>query len=320
MRVGRISLGVFALFLFGVISRTYAACELMPIQTMQAILGVVPDVKVGQTLATLPTSGGGAWQIYCWGNSNGRYPWQLPLLTELNYGASGFSNVFVRSDRSMYGIRYRVNGAIIPGSVIITTLPADADGTYPVQAPSVTLEIVKVRENGEGVFNSIVGLVASSRTQGGADVNIPGLYVHLSALAEPTQPTCTVNTSNITIPLGDVQASALATVGATSPISATQSVVLSCSGNPSVNMTLRGTQASGAPANVLALTQEASAAKGVGVQLLYRNIPLSVDATQNLTTSSGATLTVPIAARYYRTGDLEGGLANAAATLQFAYN
>lgn len=220
----------------------------------------------------------------------------------------------------MYGIRYRVNGAVIPGHVIITTLPSDADGTYPVRAPSITLEIVKVREQGDGVFKSLAGLVASSETYGGGDVNIPGLYVHLSAWGEPTQPTCTVNTSSITIPLGDVQASTLATVGATSPVSATQNVALSCSGNPSVNMTLRGTQASGAPANVLALTQEASAAKGIGVQLLYRNTPLNINATQNLTTSSGAALNVPIAARYYRTGDLESGLANAAATLQFTYN
>lgn len=74
MKSGRISYGVFALCMFGAVSHAYAACQLSPFQTMQATLSVVPDVKVGQTLATLPASGGGQWSIYCWGNSKGPYP------------------------------------------------------------------------------------------------------------------------------------------------------------------------------------------------------------------------------------------------------
>jgi type 1 fimbria pilin len=321
MKSGRIAFFTMILSGLGVASQAYAGCDLSPNREMVAQLNAVPDVKVGQTLATLTVPGGGAqWNIYCSGNNGSSSNWILPLGSELRYGSSGFSNVYVRSPTSKYGVRFKINGVIYTRPVHLATLPGNANGTFPMRAPNITLEIVKVRENGDDVFSSISGLLASSWTHGGGDVFFGTVRVRLAVNAAPTPPTCTVDTPGISIPLGDVQASSLATVGATSPISPTQNVVLSCMGSPSVSMTLQGSQASGAPDSVLALKQEASVAKGIGVQLLYRNNPLAINTSLNLTTAAPGKLNVPIAARYYRIGDMEAGLANAAATLRFTYN
>lgn len=321
MKSGRITFCAIVLSGLGVASQAYAGCDLSPSREMVAQLDAVPDVKVGQTLAALTVPGGGEqWNIYCSGNTGSGSNWILPLVSELDYGSSGFSNVYVRSTTSKYGVRFRINGVIYTRPVHLATLPANANGTFPIRSPNITLEIVKVRETGGDIFSSISGLLASSRTFGGGDTFIGSIRVRLFVNAAPTPPTCTVDTPAIAIPLGDVQASSLGTVGATSPISPTQNVALSCMGSPSVSMTLQGSQASGAPDSVLALKGEASVAKGIGVQLLYRNNPLAINTALNLTTVAPGKLNVPIAARYYRIGDMEAGLANAAATLRFTYN
>jgi len=92
-------------------------------------------------------------------------------------------------------------------------------------------------------------------------------------------------------------------------------------------MTLQGTPITGTT-NVLPLTSAGTAgvAGGVGVQILYRtpgassgeNL-LTPGTGVTLTTSAGATLTVPIFARYARTGNVTAGRANASPTLLFDY-
>lgn len=132
--------------------------------------------------------------------------------------------------------------------------------------------------------------------------------------------TCSVTTTSVTIPLGNVAASALPAVGRFTTAPSPQNVSLSCSGNPSVSMTMQGTQAAGAPNTVLALTSGASVAQGVGVQLLYNNALLAINAPVIVSTSAANRLDVPISARYYRFGNITAGTANARATLQFTYN
>ena len=134
--------------------------------------------------------------------------------------------------------------------------------------------------------------------------------------------TCTVNTAAITIPLGNVQATSFGTVGATFPTagSAPQNISLSCTATPSVSMTLQGTPITNVPNTVQALTAGTNTAQGIGVQLLYNNAALARGAPVVVSTAAGATLSVPVAARYYRFGNVTAGTANATATLRFDYN
>ncbi|MCO5397573.1 fimbrial protein [Ralstonia soli] len=141
-----------------------------------------------------------------------------------------------------------------------------------------------------------------------------------TAITAPA-PTCTVGTTSVNIPLGDVAASSFANVGATSPISHPANISLSCANNPRVTMTLQGTQAPGGPDTTVALSG-AGAAQGVGVQVLYNSTPMVVNSTTPtlVDVSAAASVTVPISARYYRTGAITAGRANASPTLRFDYN
>jgi len=87
-------------------------------------------------------------------------------------------------------------------------------------------------------------------------------------------------------------------------------------------MTLQGTQATGAPNTVLAVTGGTGTAQGVGVQLLHnRATVLTINSPLTLSTATPTgNLNVPIAARYYRTGTVVAGRANASPTLRFDYN
>ncbi|HEX7813727.1 fimbrial protein, partial [Dyella sp.] len=123
----------------------------------------------------------------------------------------------------------------------------------------------------------------------------------------------------VTIPLGNVRASSMSAPGSTSPTSVAQNVVLRCSDMPSVTMRMSGTAAPGRN-NVIALSNVPNQAKGVGVQLIYNNAALAFNTPYIISRSAPSVLNVPIAARYFRTGDISGGIANASATLTFSYN
>ncbi len=153
--------------------------------------------------------------------------------------------------------------------------------------------------------------------------NPPGMAIRQAAMrVSVSNSTCDVSTTGITIPLGNVAASSLGAVGSTSAISAAQNITLSCRGFPSVRMTLQGTQAAGGPNTVLALTGGIGIAQGVGVQLLHnRTTVLTIGSALSLTTQAATgNMSVPIAARYYRTGNVTSGPANASPTLRFDYN
>ena len=142
---------------------------------------------------------------------------------------------------------------------------------------------------------------------------------------------CSVTTGATTaLAIGDVPANSFAGAGATSALSPTQNIVLTCAGNPGVSVTMSGTQASGAPNTVLALTGAGSEgiATGVGVQILVSSqgaggapfYPMPLDGTA-LRLPSGATVTLPVAARYYAiTANPGAGTGNTTATLNFRFN
>lgn len=129
-----------------------------------------------------------------------------------------------------------------------------------------------------------------------------------------------------TIDLGSIPVSTFTGVGTTSPISAAQNIVLTCTSSPGVKMRMTCAQAAGAPITVLALTARADAASGVGVQLLYDGTsapknPLALGTDVVVTASAGTTVTIPVAARYYATAaSPNAGIANSTATLSFTFN
>lgn len=138
-------------------------------------------------------------------------------------------------------------------------------------------------------------------------------------------PTCSVSagTANQTIPLGTARSTDFSAVGSTQNPIAFEIDLQSCSTGTNVTMNVSGTQVG---TNVGVLTNTGSAA-GVGVQLLSTATVGATTGTALVLNSnisrgaiSGTSMTIPLAAQFYRTGTMSGGTVSAVATVNFIYD
>lgn len=137
-----------------------------------------------------------------------------------------------------------------------------------------------------------------------------------------TSVACSLNSTSINVPLGDVLDIKFTGVGVTTG-DKVFNVGLTCDKDAKINVALAGTQNSEASdTSVLALTNagQTGTAKGVGVQLLYGGVPLKINNNILLKTSPGGQETLPFTARYYQTNkQVTAGKANSSATLNITY-
>ncbi|MBI3310019.1 MAG: hypothetical protein HYZ77_01700 [Serratia liquefaciens] len=140
--------------------------------------------------------------------------------------------------------------------------------------------------------------------------------------ASVTSIACSLNSTSINVPLGDVSSTKFTGVTSTTGDKGFN-VGLSCDKEAKINVALAGTQnTETSETSVLALTNagQTGTAKGVGVQLLYGGVPLKINNNILLKTSPGGQETLPFTARYYQTQTAIGaGLANSSATLNITY-
>lgn len=136
-------------------------------------------------------------------------------------------------------------------------------------------------------------------------------------------PGCTVEAAQIDFPMNDVFLSEFSGVGSVSSSTVTRSLELTCDADVNVSVKLEGTPADEVSNNsVLALTGEGSAgiASGIGVQLVYNDVPLILNEDLSLKQTEGGREIFPITARYYQTkAQLSEGKADAIATLSVSY-
>ncbi|CAI1533257.1 Type-1A pilin [Serratia quinivorans] len=146
------------------------------------------------------------------------------------------------------------------------------------------------------------------------------LYVDGSSTL--TKIACSLDSTSINVPLGDVAATQFSGVASTAG-GKSFDLGLTCDKDARINLSLAGTQNTDTSKNsVLALTGtgQAGTATGVGVQLLYGGLPLQINNNILLKTSAGGQETLPFTARYYQTlASIGAGLANSSATLNITY-
>jgi len=133
---------------------------------------------------------------------------------------------------------------------------------------------------------------------------------------------CTVTTTSIPVPLGDKMTSEFTGVGYTSK-NTSFSIPLNCSANTRVKVTIDGTADPSGVKGVIALSPSASetVAKGVGVQILYNNAPITLGSLITVGTAGNGAYNIPLIGRYYQTAaKVIGGKANATATFTMTYN
>jgi len=242
----------------------------------------------------------------------------------------GFSMRYINASLSSYGNHVyatNINGIGIRLSSGNYFENPDNTFTYNAQSSYVEwwggkVELVVTGPVSSGPLTT--GVIGVVTLQGSDGVFRDGLTVQLTggtinALA------CSVQSSQLTFPIGDIPASVFGTVIGTTPSGAqnTQNLGLSCSAGTNINISLSGIQnPDSANASVMALTGQGSTgtAKGVGVQLLYNGSPLVMNSRLLLKQSSGGQETLPLTARYYQTlTTVEPGSANASATLNLTY-
>ncbi|NTX82074.1 type 1 fimbrial protein [Serratia proteamaculans] len=133
---------------------------------------------------------------------------------------------------------------------------------------------------------------------------------------------CSLNSTSINVPLGDVAATKFTGI-ATTAGDKSFDLGLTCDKDAKINVSLAGTQNTDtSETSVLALTSagQTGTASGVGVQLLYGGTPLKINNNILLKSSAGGQETLPFTARYYQTlADISAGLANSSATLNITY-
>ena len=254
------------------------------------------------------------------------------LICGPTYRVSSYTETVSATTGGATGVYWRVsrNGSVVSSnsSSLVTAYSASPNtGTYTVPSPTAwKLELVR----STGAITAPSGSISLPTVRGvygtTDPVNTAPYFFFINGGRQSisvSNSTCTVSTTSASISLGNVAASGFASVGSTSTTSGTQNISLSCGGFPSVRMTLQGTPVTGTT-NVLPLTGAGTAgvAQGIGVQLLYNGSSvLTVGTALSLTTAAPTgTLNVPVAARYYRTGNVTAGRANVAATVRFDYN
>lgn len=136
---------------------------------------------------------------------------------------------------------------------------------------------------------------------------------------------CSIMTPSLTFPIGDVLVDTFSGVIGTVPRQGgnTQNLGLDCDAGANINISLSGIQNPDVETtSVLALTGQGNegVAKGVGVQLLYNDVPLELNNRIVLKLSTGGQESLPLTARYYQTQtEVTPGTANASATLNLTY-
>lgn len=288
----------------------------LPTKTIQR------DVPVGTILATAVS---GVRQIYsCTGTSDG----SIYGVKSLGGYVSSINGARIYQT-NVPGIGYSIgaNGCGGPYHVYIgqgstnfgginATSSCASSGLFGAPKLSVEASIFKTGPTGSGAgkpTGSIIYLVNSAGWQQEIPIDID---FSIKTVA------CSITTSSVRVPLDDVLASRLTSVGTTIKPSSFN-VGLNCEAGARVNAKLTGTKNTDTSTNgVLQLTGAGTAgvASGVGIQLLYNNTPLELNKNIVLNTSAGGQETYPFIAQYYQTRTaVTAGSANATATLEMTY-
>lgn len=276
------------------------------------------DFPVGGEISRLTPSSvtqpGSRGYINC--NNGGGYEYYQigPLFTTAD---AGYSHVYATNVAGV-GIKIPAvwSNTFFDNPRSAFSIYAPAGISYSVN-PS-TVYLVKTGNITSGVLSSgIIGTVAG-------DDGVVAQTLHYTG-SSVTQIGCSLTTTSLTFPIGNVQASSFGTAVGTIPAGGqnTQSLGLECDPNTNIMVKLNGTQNPdvGTP-SVMALTGQGTTgvASGVGVQLLYNDVPLNLNSQITLKTSAGGVESLPLTARYYQTSSsVIPGAANASATLEITY-
>jgi type 1 fimbria pilin len=287
----------------------YAAANASPrvVSTTQAPIVVQRDIPIGSVIGTITLPAESGNYLYCTNGGNIYYESSL-FQTKSPQGNNTFAT-------NIPGVGIDMMSTYWDYPAGHWTAPNETKAYY---SNSRTFSLVKTGAITSGVISS--GVLVR---QWGDDKTVA--YTGNLTGGSITQLACSLSTTALNFPIGDVLSANFGNSVGTIPTNAenTQNLGLNCDEGANINITLQGTQNPDiSTTSVLALTGQGNSdvAKGVGVQLLYNGTPLVLNNRIVLKKSAGGQETFPITARYYQTKtSVTTGKANASATLDLTY-
>ncbi|WMV70688.1 fimbrial protein [Xenorhabdus griffiniae] len=247
--------------------------------------------------------------------------WEQPDLKPANYNQdaiyeSGVPGVGIRINTWGYGYG-------------IDWLPRTA--TYPLTCPSSSQSRWKKQYCGESWGYLTVQLIKIAPTTGSGAVksakltratlghNIPVHTFNLSNTYIVTKG-CSLNQEMILVNMGDIKKSDFRGIHSTAGMQRFD-ININCDANVDVGLMLDGSSVSWNAQDIWALDNIDNVAKGVGLQILYQNRPVTMRTPVVFgSTQSGGNITIPLIARYIQTeAEIKPGKADATATITFTY-
>ena len=296
------------------------------IQRDAAVGSVIGSVMTGTVTTYTCTSGGAAGAAAAG---------QITGLRAVGTYVGNFAGVEVFST-NIPGIGYAVGGAgvntcgstFVTGAFLVGNTPnthsvCSNSGQWSTLTMTGTVEFIKTAATtGSGVLSAMqVG--SFILYNGGSTFQTPESLISISSVPVTTV-ACSVNNANIRVTMGTINSTAFSGVGSSPAAARTQNftIPLSCNLGTRVNVTLTGTAVSGTT-GVVALDSAGTTgvASGVGVQMLYNSVPVTLGSIMNIgTATSEGNFNIPLQARYYQTAStITAGTANSSATFTLAY-
>lgn len=268
------------------------------------------DLPVGSTIISKVISGGGAKIATC---SDGAFQRQKVMLQ--GSPVSGYTHLY---QSGVVGVGISVQY----GNDYADTAPDSSSGSGPVDLSSsenITVSLIKTGDVAPG--NLTPGDLAADRvtSEGGGWLNIRTLKLTGGSIR---QASCQVTTPNVMVPMGTLRESSLSGVGSTAGRK-DFSIGLDCSAQTRVNLiinaptALTGTGLTG----VLAAAQDEGSLDGVGIQILFNQLPVTFGTPLTVgTTTDEGPYNIPLQAQFYQTkAQLKSGTLNATANFTLSY-
>ncbi|MBF4180782.1 fimbrial protein [Lelliottia nimipressuralis] len=268
------------------------------------------DLPVGSTIISKVISSGGGKIATC-----GAGVFQRQKLMLQGNPVSGYTHVY-QSGVAGVGISVQY------GNDYADTAPESTSENGPVDlssAENITITLIKTGDVTPG--NLAPGDLAADRVtaEEGGWLNIRTVKLTGGTIR---QASCQVTTPNIVVPMGTLQRTDLNSLGATVGRK-DFSIGLDCSAQTRVNLTinaptaLTGTGLTG----VLSGSQDEGSADGVGIQILFNQIPVAFGSPLAVgTTTDDGPFSIPLQAQFYQTKVLiKSGHLNATANFTLSY-
>lgn len=269
------------------------------------------DSPAGTVLATQSTGPFHGGMVFFGCTTKYTYRWEMSLFKTLN----PFGDKIYNTNIDGVGIRTTNEST---DKVVAYDQPEDStDIKIPI---GMKVELIKTKAGAVGA-----GALSTGRLARISIMNVMQTgAIDLTGSNAIVPVACSVTNTSINVPMGDKIPLTAFTGPGSVAAERTFSIPLNCDANTRVRVALDGIAHGSGVAGVLALDPFPSetVASGVGLQLLFNDIPVALGTPITVgTAAADGAFSIPLSARYYQTGGtVTGGRANSTATFTLTYN